>query len=243
MKRLVCFAMMLCMALAAGDALAKKKKRKKKKRKKTAVTVPVNVGVGPTFNHFFGPIADDQQLHYGIKLDVAAIITQKVIKANKKKIPKKWRKQALKMKEIRYRPFIWLPESFFTSPKQDNTGIYGVTWRPLSIGLSPIFTESLRLSLGVGAVLTYAYVFSDKWEHRDEMHFFRPGLDAKAEITIKLSPTVFFSFGWDSYFYIPQAVDNPDKGTWEMGDLEESMWHNGQGFAMLHFRFPYSTRF
>jgi len=234
----------------AGDGLGKPRKKKRKKRRskaKSTITVPVDVGIGPTTNWFTGVIGDDQQFHYGLKLDIAAIIDQKTIKKNKKKIPKKYRKMALKMKEFVYRPFWWLPDSLLISPKLDKSYMYGVTLRPIGLGLSLINNNAMKLSLSAGLVLTYAYMGNDTWEDNgyanDSMHFFRPGFDAKAELLLKLSKSFLVSVGWDSYLYLPQRVG---EGPFEdLGEniLEEAVWHNGQAFVMLHFRFPYTTKF
>lgn len=222
---------------------AKKSVKKSSARKsgKSKITVPVDVGVGPTFNHFFGTLSDDQFVNYGLKFDVAAIITKEVIKQNQSRIPKKYRKQALKMDELRYSPLWWLPDSVFISPKLDKMGVYGITFRPISLGLSLLKTDFLRFSVSAGAVLTYAYIVSDEFKHGDSMHFLRPGVDARAEFTLKFTQSFLISFGWDSYFYVPQPVDQEGKGIFDLGGMDNSLWHNGQGFVMLHFRFPYST--
>lgn len=251
MRRALTLLLALVVLVAiAGEGLGKprKKKKAKKKRAKTSstVTVPVDVGIGPTTNWFTGVIGDDQRDHYGLKLDVAAIIDQQTIKANKKRIPKKYRKMALKMKEFVYRPFWWLPDSLLISPKLNNSFMYGVTLRPIGLGLSLIDNGFMKFSLSAGLVLTYAYMGNDNWVDKgysnDSMHFLRPGADAKAELLLKLSKSFLVSVGWDSYFYIPQRIgEGPLE---EMGDnfMEESVWHNGQGFVMLHFRFPYTTK-
>ena len=45
------------------------------------------------------------------------------------------------------------------------------------------------------------------------------------------------SFGWASAFYVPQQL-----GTLGLGPLDDSVWHVGQAFLKLHFRFPYQVR-
>jgi len=246
MKRTLGIAFLLTCLCLSGLALAKetpksRKSARKAPKKKVELTVPVDVGVGPTFNHFFGPLGDDQLLHYGLKFEVTAIITREIIHKNQKRIPAKYRKQALKMDEFRMSPFWWLPDSVFLSPKLNHTGVYGVTFRPLALGLTLLNTSVLRFSVSAGAVLTYAYIHSDRFQHADSMHFLRPGVDARAEVTLSFSETFLLSFGWDSYFYLPQAVDQPGKGILDSAGLDNSLWHNGQGFVLLHFRFPYST--
>lgn len=248
MRRALTLVVALVLIVAmAGDAFAKPRKRKKKKRAKakSTITVPVDVGVGPTANWFTGPIGDDQRSHYGLKLDIAAIIDQKTIKKNKKRIPKKYRKMALKMKEFVYRPFWWLPDSVLISPKQNNSFMYGVTLRPIGLGLSLINNNAMKFSLSAGAVLTYAYMGNDTWKEsgyeNDAMHFLRPGVDAKAELLFKLSASFLVSVGWDSYFYVPQRIGAGPLEEVGEDPLEGTAWHNGQAFVMMHFRFPYTT--
>jgi hypothetical protein len=249
-RMLTLFLVALMLVAAADDALAKKAKRKAKKKKKgkATITVPVDVAVGPTANWFTGPIGDDQFFHYGLKFDVGAIIDQKTIQANKHRIPKKYRGMAGKMKEFVYRPFWWLPDSLLISPDMGHGQMYGITFRPIGLGLSLINNNFMKFSLSAGAVLTYAWMANDTWvsEHgyeADSMHFLRPGVDAKAEVLLKLSKGFLLSFGWDSYFYVPQRIGAGPFD--ELGEnvLEESAWHNGQAFVLLHFRFPYTTKF
>jgi hypothetical protein len=248
MRRLIVFLMVLVLALGSADALAKKKKRKKKRKKKasSSITVPVDVGIGPTANQWFGTIATDQQFHWGLKLDLAAIIDQKTIKANKHRIPKKYRGMASKMKEFVYRPFWYLPDSLLLSPKTENGQMFGVTLRPIGLGLSLLDSGFLKLSLSAGLVLTGAYMSNDLWmsDHgydSDSMWFLRPGANVKATLLFKLSKSFLVSMGYDAYGYVPQTLG---RDFWEeVGEnlMEDSAWLNGQAFVMLHFRFPYTT--
>ena len=247
MRKVISVLVVLCMVLGTADAFAKKRRRRKKRRRKKnvskKVTVPVDLGVGPALNHFFGPIGDEQQFHYGLKLDLAAIINQKVIRQNRNRIPKKYRGLASKIKEMRYYPFWWIPDTIIVSPKLEDTAMYGITMRPLHLGLSLFNAGPLNLRVSAGLLLTYLYIDSDNFKNEEVMHFLRPGADVRGELTLKLSRAFLISAGWSSGFYIPQAVDDPDVGMWDVGDIENSIWHNGQGFLMLHFRFPYTTTF
>jgi hypothetical protein len=209
-----------------------------------AITVPADVGIGPAGYVISGKVADDQPLHYGMKFSVQAIIDQATIQANKNRIPASYRSQAAHMSEIRISPSILIPDAFFISPKTQHTGIYGITWRPLSLGLTLIQTKPLRFTLSTGLLLTYAFLYSDLPELPDT-HFFRPGLDIGGEIELAFSRSFLISFGWFSGFYIPQGF-----GTFGMGpfgdkatsdNLSQTLWHFGQGFIKLHFRFPYTA--
>ena len=209
-----------------------------------AITVPADVGIGPAGYLISGRVADDQPLHFGLKLSVQAIIDQATIQANQHRIPAKYRKQAKQVSEIRISPSLFIPDAIFISPQLEHTGLYGVTWRPLSFGLSLIRTSAFRFNLSAGLLLTYAFLHSDLPALPDT-HFLRPGLDVGGEIELALSRSFLISFGWFSGFYIPQGF-----GTFGLGPfgdkqtsatLRETMWHLGQGFVKLHFRFPYTT--
>ena len=229
---------------------ALQKKKGAKGNKKGTITVPVDIGIAPAFNWFTGQIANDQFFHYGLKLELGAIIDQKTIKANKHRIPKKYRGMATKMKEFTYRPFWWLPDSLLISPDVLGKGkgyMYGITFRPVGFGMSLLDTGFMKFSISAGVVLTYAYMGNDEWisSHgydSNSMHFLRPGADAKAELLLKFSKVFLVSLGWDSHFYIPQTLG---RDFWEkVGDnlTRDSVWHNGQAYLMLHFRFPYTTK-
>jgi hypothetical protein len=239
--------MVVCAVSAEAAAAGKKKGKKggKGAKAKSAIIVPVDLAAGPAGNHFFGALGG-QLAHWGLKLDLAAIIDQETIQANKNRIPKKYRKAAASVTEISYRPFWWLPDSLLLSPAIDNTQMWGITWRPVSLGLSLLNAGPLKVSISGGAVLTYAWMAGSTWTDDgfddDSMHFLRPGVDAKLDIQIALAKSFLVSFGWDSYVYVPQRVG---RDFWEeLGDdvLDTSVWHNGQVYLLLHFRFPYSTR-
>ncbi len=112
------------------------------------------------------------------------------------------------------------------------TGMYGIGFRPLSIGI-PLVKEPFRFTAGAGLRATYAYLPSDSLGNT---HFLRPGLDVLGEIEVPFSERFLVSFGWDSQFYIPQEVGG---SILELGALDDSIWHIGQGFLKLHFRVPY----
>ncbi len=222
--------------VAKAKAPAKKKRTKKKKaRKKQMVTVPINVGLGPAFHYVTGPVQRDQEVHYGVKISLAAIIDQALIQKNKHKIPKKYRKMASRIDQIRLRPgpVVLIPDTIFISPQRDQTAMYGANWKFYGVHM-PIGP----LRIGTNLNLTYAHIDSEN-EALGETHFFRPGLDLNAEIEIPLSKTVLISGGWTSFFYPPQEVGGP---VFALGETDQSIWHIGQAFVQLHFRIPYTTR-
>jgi hypothetical protein len=208
------------------------------------VTVPVDVGVGPAGYLISGWVADDQPVHYGLKISVQAIIDQATIQQHQDRIPASYRQQALQMTEVRVTPSIFIPDALIVSPKLQHTGIYGVTWRPIGVGLPLVDARSVRLRLAAGLLLTYAYLYSDL-AALPTTHFIRPGLDIGAEMEIALSQSFLVSFGWASGFYIPQGLGKFGLGafgdTQDYQALRQTLWHFGQAFVKLHVRFPYTV--
>jgi hypothetical protein len=202
------------------------------------VTVPVDVGVGPATYLLTGRVADDQPLHFGIKISVQAIIDQEMIRRYQHRIPAGVRRQALRMKEVRYSPSLLIPDALIISPAVENTGVYGVTWRPISAGLTLLDGPGARLQLAAGLLLTYAYIHSNQ-PQVPETHFARPGLDVGAELEFAPGQPVSVSLGWFSGFYLPQELGGFGLGRGR--DLADVLWHVGQAFVKLHFRFPYTT--
>ncbi|MBS2031523.1 MAG: hypothetical protein JST54_26725 [Deltaproteobacteria bacterium] len=200
------------------------------------VDVPVDVGVGPAAFLFVpSPVWDDQHIHYGLKLSLQAIINQQLLQKEKGRIPPQYRDMVLKQKEIRLTPFplTLIPEDIFISPKLEHTGIYGATFKPISIGAA-MGGGGIRLGLDLGVVLTAAYLYSDTLPNT---FFLRPGLGAQAELELMPSDVFGISIGWESCVYVPQVL-----GTfWSVTPTDNAIWHIGDAFVKLHFRFPYEA--
>ena len=197
------------------------------------VNNPLNVGVGPTFNWLTGPIAKDQTFHYGFRYTTYLAIDRATRLKYMKHIPKAYRKMARQKGEIRFDPMPWyVPRSFIISPKVKNTGVYGLTFRPLGLGIA---LGELRLSAGV--LFTYLFIHSDTLP--SPMHFLRPGAEIKASFELPLDRRrkTAISIEWASQFYIPQKVGGK---ILELGKTNESVWHIGQLSIMLHKRFDLS---
>lgn len=224
MRSLPALAIAAALLLAAPGAQAAK------------VKVPVDLGLGPAAYHFFGAVGADQPLHYGLKISLEAVIDRELIKRNQRQIPANYRKMAASMDEVRFSPSVFIPDALFISPKLDDTGIYGVTWRPIGLGV-PLISSGVRLSVGAALLLTYAFLYSDTLP---DTHFLRPGLDLGAELEIPFSKSFLVSLGWSSGLYVPQKLG--EFGLGELpGELDQTIWHVGQAFLQLHFRFPYET--
>lgn len=202
--------------------------------RKTTVTVPVDVGVGPAGLLITGPVFRDQPVHGALKLSVAAVLDKEFIRKNQKRIPSKYRAMAKGVHEVRISPSIFIPDELIISPPVRGTGLYGITFRPVGLGV-PLFSGPVSLNLGAGLLLTYAFLHSDVLP---TTHFLRPGVDLKAELEFKLSKSFLISVGWSSGFYVPQKL-----GTFlEVVPIDEGIWHVGQGFLKFHFRFPYKVK-
>lgn len=205
-------------------------------------SVPLNLGFGPAVSYIPKIISDDQLLHYSLKLDIYAILDRDFIEAHKSRIPAKYRKFVEGKDEIRI-SYIFIPESLFISPKYQNTGIYGINFRPLSLGLPFIKTSTFKNKLGLGLNLTYAYIYSDRiFDEKGSMNFLRPGLNLQFNNIVKITKRFFISFGLDFYFYIPQKIKD-NSPIFETGDISESMWFVGQAYILFNPRLMYKSRF
>ena len=202
-----------------------------------AIDVPVDVGVGPTANFFSGPVGADQLVHSGIRLDIAGVIDAATIRAHAADIPAEYRGPAESFQEIRYSPCILIPDQLFLSPMFKDTAMYGVGWKPFEVALAPIRSQTVRLDLGAGLLVTYIYLYSRALA-APETNFLRPGAGLRAELTVALGKSLLVSGGWESQFYPPQALGAP---VFSWGPLDQSIWHIGQAFVMLHGRFPHRT--
>jgi len=206
------------------------------------VTVPVDVAVGPAFYVITGEVARDQPVHFGLKLSVQAIIDQATIRQHQDRIPARYRQQALHLKEVRYSPSILIPDALIISPQVQHTGIYGISWRPISVGLPLVDTGSTCLRLAAGLLVTYAYIHSDL-AAIPETHFLRPGLDVGADLEIMFTSSFGVSLGWASGFYVPQVLGGfglAHEGK-SVSIGPDTLWHFGQAYFKFHVRFPYTA--
>ena len=116
------------------------------------------------------------------------------------------------------------------SPKWAHTGMYGATWRPLTLGLD-LVSGRAPLSLSAGLDLTATFIHSDGLGF-DWMFFLRPGIDLQLEWELPLADTFHVSLGWQSALYIPQPLGG---GVFSLGGFNDrSIWHVGQVFLLFH---------
>ena len=198
--------------------------------KKTPVTIPVEIGVGPSGQTFFGDMQEQRQMHTGLKIDLAAVIDKAIIKKFKKKIPKKYRKMAMKIGEVRFRPspLPFIPTTLIISPHDTNPS-YGAIWDTFGVG-----TSLGPIKFGVDLPIVYSYIGYKVGDENKSMHLLRPALSAKAALNLQFSKSIGLTIGWRSYFMPPQVIGG------SIGDFKAStsdtIWHMGQGFATLNFR-------
>jgi hypothetical protein len=201
------------------------------------VVLPVDIGVGPAAHWVTGPIGDEFAYHPGIKLSVAAVLDNAMIRKLIHRVPPKYQAQALQMQEFRYSPSIFIPDSLVISPGIGHSGMYGVTWEPWSLSVA-LARAQTNLDVSLGAILTYAFMQSDT-QVFSTLHFLRPGLAASLKWEVPVTDRFLFSLGWASQLYIPQKLQGPFL---EMGGFDDaSIWHVGQAFLMLHWRFDYAA--
>ena len=203
------------------------------------VTVPINIGFGPSAYFITGDLQNDQAPHFGLKLDLAAVLNKKTIRDNKDKVPKKYRNIVNKVGEARV-SHILVPDALIISPKTQNTGMYGITWKPLGIN-QPLLNAWLKFKVGAGLLFTYAYIDRDYTDSSGAQvnqvtHFARPGIDLRAHLELPFSESFLMSFGWSSAFYVPQRL-----GTFiGVGTGSDILWHFGHAYALLNIRIPHT---
>jgi hypothetical protein len=202
------------------------------------VEIPVDIGIGPAVHFITGPVQDDQLVHTGLVISAQAIIDKAVIKKYKKRIPEKYRDLAMSTDEVRFSPSIFIPDTLIISPGYADTGMYGISWRPIGVGVPFVKSNDFRLGANAGLRLTYLFIHSTTLE--SPTHFLRPGLDLTADCEIPFSKSVLISLGWGSQVYIPQPVGG---SIMSIGGLDESIWHVGQAYLKFHYRFPYKVSF
>jgi hypothetical protein len=233
-------------ALARGEA--GKTRRRTRTRAGRRITVPVELSVGPAafaFGNLFtngkafgGALYEDQPVHYGLRINIAAIIDYEFVRKHPRLVPRKYRRMFKPGSEVRITPGILalIPRDIIISPKLNRTGVYGATWELLGVGVDLFESSTSNLSVDAGLLATYAYIDSDLYD--SATHFLRPGVSLGLSAGTMLSDSFGLSAGWNSNLYIPQKLGG---GVFEMGEGADSLWHIGEAFVMLRFRFPYTT--
>lgn len=226
----ICFYLLLCTVISVvgvSSSFAKKKE----------ITVPVEVGVGPAGHIIFGGVQERQAVFYGARLNLEAIINKALIQENKKKVPKKYRKMAMKLNEVRLRPgpLAYIPKTLYISPGENS--MYGAMWDLLGLG-----TGFGPLKLSADLQFLYAYLSLGAQEKLPEqsMHLLRPALGLTAHIPIMFTDSFGIDLGWRSTFMPPQEIGESPLSF--STDLDKTVWHIGQAYLAITFRIPYTTR-
>lgn len=204
------------------------------------IEVPVDIGVGPSGLMWNGPISADQPFHYALSISAGAVLDKKQIKKHGKRIPKKYRKMAKTLDEVRIGHLL-VPDTVIISPKTNHTGMYGVNWSPLKLGM-PLVKKPFRLKVTLNPVLTYTFIHSDLAEI-GTTHFLRPGIAGGVSLEFPLFGPFRCSVHARSQVYIPQATGGSvvDLGLTDNGLADNAIWHVEQVALRIHYRFPYRT--
>lgn len=205
------------------------------------VTIPLNLGVGPAVNYISQIISNDQPFHYSLKLDIYAILDKEFLQSHKSRIPKRYRGFIEGKDELRI-SYLFIPELLIISPAFKHTGIYGINFRPISLGFPLVRSRNLRTNLGVGLNVTYMFIHSDSIFDKDgSMNFLRPGLNLQFDSRVMITREFLISCGADTYFYIPQEVKD-DSEILQTGEFKRALWFIAQLYIIFNFRVPYKTR-
>lgn len=216
----------------------------------TVADVPVQIGVGPTGNILAGPtytddtigwggrLADDQLIHYGLRLSATAIIQADLVEEHPRMVPRNYRGYVRRAGEVRFSPAVLslIPSSLYLSPPVTDASAWGATWALLGAGL-PLVTDPFRLSLNGRVIATLLYV--DSPSATSPFFFARPGASLVVDVEVPVTDDFLVSFGWSSKFHVPPQ---PLSGHFlnSRGFDEHSLWHIGQFYVQGHYRFPFS---
>lgn len=209
--------------------------KKKGKKKKKEINIPIEIGLGPTFYNFTNTEGIEPHFYRGISTSGVAIISKKLIRQNKHMIPKQYRKFALSQDEFRITK-LWIPDSIIMTSSLYGTSAYGASFRPVSLSLSKA-KKNKGLNADIGARLTYAYVNDTNKDL--STHFFRLGLDGRAELRVPMGRKNSLGIGWTSQIYMPQGFLETASSE-NAGDIVPE--HVGQISIKYYYRFPYKYK-
>jgi hypothetical protein len=211
------------------------------KNKSREVEVPVNIGVGPTAHIFYGLLQEEQLAFSGFELDLYAVITPELIKANRHRIPKKYKSKADGIKgEVHLTPgwLMLLPEYLFISPPVFGTSAqaYGAGWT--FFGITQPLIQGDWGHINVHAKLPTISVF---WVDADILQQSRLilglGVSPGAEFKYRFSETFHLQLKYAHNLYIP--FEGGTSLVAKSGNSEFLIQH-GSLSLLLNFRFPYT---
>lgn len=239
-RRFAVIAIVMLLSVSfASEAFAQRRQRRAPRQRPQPVTVPFNIGVGPAALFITGPIQDDQLAHGAVIIDTFAVLDAALIRKFAHRVPRQYRAALAGQPEVRFRPaeLALVPSNIIVSPKINGTGMYGLTLRPIGLGTA-FYGSGTRFGIKAGLDLTYIFIHSDTVP--SPTHFLRPGLDLQADFEVAVTESFLFSIGWRSTLYPPQEVGG---SILAWGELDQSIWHIGQAYLMLHGRVPVTRRF
>lgn len=197
--------------------------------------VPLEIGVGPATHTWAGPVGTDQLIHGGVVLTTDFVLDRAWLRENKERVPERWRSLAGVVDEVRIRPLPFLPESLIVSPRMNDTGMVGASWRPISVGV-PLITSPVRVGVDAGLRLTGLVMWTRTLPTPTDpktTFFLRPGLDLGADAVLPIDDVLSLRLGTDAHAYVPQGI-----GTFGVGQRGERMWFVWRTFLEFRVRIP-----
>lgn len=190
-------------------------------------------GIGVGTWTWVGPVAAEQPIHPGLVLTLDEVIDRRLLLDDPSALPPSLRASAGAVHEVRLRPYPWIPESILISPRFQQTGMVGASWRPVVVG-RPLATGPVTLSVDAGLRLTAAYVWSSSLPDPatgSSSLFLRPGVDGSSELLFALTDQTSLRLAAEAHVYLPQAI-----GGFGLGAAGQRMWLALRGIAEVRVR-------
>lgn len=203
--------------------------------KKESVIVPVDLSAGPAFHVLPTPLSDGQSFLSGLAVEAFAVITPDVLKSQRDRIPKKWRRMISKDQELHIKPFYltFLPTTFLIH-RGDRHEAYAATWSLFGLNWVARPLSSLEAEFGLKLpTLTYAWIQSPRIEENDKV-FWGIGATPRAQILWRITKSLHASASWDQHLYLPIATTE-----YTPQDRSPENWStHGVASLKLHVRLP-----
>jgi hypothetical protein len=208
-------------------------------KEKQEIEVPINIGIGPAF--FWIPGVAGSSLHPGVKFDLYAVITPKVLQEHKDKIPKQYMKY-VNMEEEMHITQLWmllLPKYLIISPG-DEGSIYGGLWSFFGLGMSFVKNSFIELE-GKLILPTVSYLYTRVPKNEPfAQHLLGVGAMLRLENTIRFSENFLATLAYGHNFNIPlPELDPLPSNTYkEKAKSDEQRWFQAGVLSLVfHFRF------
>ncbi|MCL1956459.1 MAG: hypothetical protein FWF63_03970 [Fibromonadales bacterium] len=200
-------------------------------KEKKEVEIPINIGIGPAYFWIPGVVGKD--LHPGVKFDLYAVITPKILHEYEDKIPKKYKKFVNMDGEMHVSP-LWMsliPKYLIINPEAESS-IYGGIWSIL--GMSHSFLKSKFIEIEVDLTLpTISYLYTNAPKNYPEtQNLWGVGAMLRLENTIKFSEKFLTTLAYGHNFNLPLG------NAYKEEDKAEQRWiQAGVLSLVLHYRF------